>query len=178
MKLEFFWLRGLPSRTIVRVATLGPIGQWRGMPGTYGTLAGILLYITLFYPLNLFYTGLLLAPLLFLTAGFCDAAEDILFRPDPGEVILDEAIATPLCFLGLAPWMTVRGLPICLLLGFLLFRIFDIVKPFGISRLQRLPGGWGILADDLAAALATCLCLHLLRLSDWWPLFRFPTQGS
>jgi phosphatidylglycerophosphatase A len=47
-----------------------------------------------------------------------------------------------------------------LLAGFGLFRLFDILKPFGISRLQSLPGGWGVVADDLAAALAACATLH------------------
>lgn len=48
-----------------------------------------------------------------------------------------------------------------LLAGFALFRFFDIAKPWGIARLQRLPGGWGVVVDDLAAALATCATLHL-----------------
>jgi phosphatidylglycerophosphatase A len=48
--------------------------------------------------------------------------------------------------------------------GFAGFRLLDIAKPFPIGRLQRLPGGWGILADDLAAGLAVCAAL---RLADW-----------
>jgi phosphatidylglycerophosphatase A len=47
------------------------------------------------------------------------------------------------------------------LAGFGLFRFFDILKPLGISRLQNWPGGWGIVADDFAAALAACGALHL-----------------
>jgi phosphatidylglycerophosphatase A len=53
------------------------------------------------------------------------------------------------------------GWPV-VLAGFVLFRIYDIKKPFGISRLQNLPGGIGCVADDLAAALAACVSLHLL----------------
>ena len=53
------------------------------------------------------------------------------------------------------------GWPV-LLAGFILFRIFDILKPFGIARLQNLPGGIGCVVDDLAAALAACCCLHLV----------------
>ena len=48
------------------------------------------------------------------------------------------------------------------LTGFALFRLFDIVKPFGIRRLQNLPDGWGVVADDVAAALATAATLHVL----------------
>ena len=45
--------------------------------------------------------------------------------------------------------------------GFLLFRFYDILKPLGIARLQTLPGGWGVVADDVAAALAACATLHI-----------------
>jgi phosphatidylglycerophosphatase A len=58
-------------------------------------------------------------------------------------------------------------------LVFVAFRIFDIAKPWPASRLERLPNGWGILADDLAAAVyANLICQLLLRLA--WPgmLFR------
>jgi phosphatidylglycerophosphatase A len=46
------------------------------------------------------------------------------------------------------------------LAGFALFRLFDITKPFGISKLQDLPAGWGVAVDDTAAALAACATLH------------------
>ena len=97
----------------------------------------------------------------------CAAAERGLGRSDPGEVILDEVVAMPLCFLGwarlessAAPWLLFA-------VGFALFRLFDIAKPLGIARLQRLPGGWGVMADDLAAALAACGCLHALAALGW-----------
>jgi len=68
----------------------------------------------------------------------------------------------PLVFLGwraggLATWpaWAVLGL------GFGLFRLYDIAKPLGIARLQRWPGGWGIVVDDFAAALAACGTLHV-----------------
>jgi phosphatidylglycerophosphatase A len=54
-----------------------------------------------------------------------------------------------------------------LLAGFALFRLFDITKPLGIARLQNLPGGWGVVIDDTAAALAACATLHAVV---WlWP---------
>jgi phosphatidylglycerophosphatase A len=69
----------------------------------------------------------------------------------------------PLCFLG---WQWIAGtgtLPYLVLLaaGFCLFRLYDIFKPWVIDSLQELPGGWGVVADDTAAALATCATLHL-----------------
>ena len=48
--------------------------------------------------------------------------------------------------------------------GLLLFRLFDIAKPFGIRRVQNLTGGWGVVVDDVAAALLTCVVLHGVRL--------------
>jgi phosphatidylglycerophosphatase A len=98
----------------------------------------------------------------YLAVAFTGEAAARMRRKDPGEVILDEFVAMPLCFLG---WRTLvaAGWPqwSVLLAGFALFRVFDILKPFGIRRLQAWPDGWGIVADDLAAALAACATLHL-----------------
>jgi phosphatidylglycerophosphatase A len=47
-----------------------------------------------------------------------------------------------------------------LLVGFIFFRFFDIQKPLGVNKLQNLPGGWGILADDLLAGVYAFLCMH------------------
>jgi phosphatidylglycerophosphatase A len=80
---------------------------------------------------------------------------------DPGPVVLDE-VAGP--WVALALLVTVRpGAPApgALAASFLLFRAFDVVKPWPIRRLERLPGGWGIVADDLAAGLAAG-AVHLL----------------
>jgi phosphatidylglycerophosphatase A len=76
-------------------------------------------------------------------------------------VILDEFIAMPLCFLGWRALPAVLPTWAVLLAGFALFRLFDIWKPLGIRRLQALPGGWGVVADDLVAALAACATLHI-----------------
>ena len=51
------------------------------------------------------------------------------------------------------------------LTGLALFRLFDIVKPLGIRRLQDLPAGWGIVVDDFAAALAACATMHLAKIA-------------
>jgi len=78
-------------------------------------------------------------------------------------VILDEFVVMPLCFLG---WRSLVGpLPpwAVFLTGFALFRFFDILKPLGIRRLQDLPGGWGVVVDDVAAALASCAVMHLAQ---------------
>jgi phosphatidylglycerophosphatase A len=77
---------------------------------------------------------------------------------------LDELVAIPLCFWP-AEFILSKSsqspvIPcLWLTLGFSLFRLFDILKPFGIRKLESIPGGFGIVADDLAAALATAVCL-------------------
>ena len=51
--------------------------------------------------------------------------------------------------------------------AFCIFRFFDILKPLGINRIQRLPGGLGVVADDVAAALATCVVLNVIARIPW-----------
>jgi len=156
------WPRALPTWFVVGVATLGPIGMKLPAPGTWGSLAGLLYFTVFFYPLGLVSTLLVTAVALYLAVGFCGEAAERMGRTDPGEVNLDEFVVMPLCFLG---WHAVAraGWPTwaILLAGFALFRFYDILKPLGISRLQSWPAGWGIVVDDVAAALAACATLHL-----------------
>lgn len=154
------WPRFLPTDTVLACATLGPIGRKLKAPGTWGSVAGLLYFTVVFYPLNWISTVLLSAIGAYVAVAICGEAEFRLGRRDPGEVVLDEFVAIPLCFLG---WPGLIGpLPAwaVFLVGLALFRFFDILKPFGIRRLQDLPAGWGVVADDLAAALATCALMH------------------
>ena len=82
------------------------------------------------------------------------AARDLGGAKDPGAVVWDEIATVPLVFVLLptAGWWE-------LLLGFGLHRLFDISKPWPCPRLERLPGGWGIMMDDVAAALYAALLL-------------------
>jgi phosphatidylglycerophosphatase A len=158
---------------VFALATLGPIGRVRRAPGTWGSVAG-LLYCTVFFwrlwdlpwsglgtPIwSGFWTVIFSLPGLYLAVALCGEAEYRLGRRDPGEVILDEFTAMPLCFLGWPAMVRVWPPWAVFIAGFLLFRLLDIAKPFGIRKLQDLPGGWGIVVDDVAAALAACLVLH------------------
>jgi phosphatidylglycerophosphatase A len=164
-------IRLLPDATVVNLATLWGLGNLRA-PGTWGSVAGLLWFTVLSPQLGelglLLMTGLLVP----VAVWFCDEAEWRLQRHDPGCVILDEFIALPLCFVALTPVLQGGRTWLILLLGFLLFRLFDILKPPPIRQLQRLPGGLGVVVDDLAAALATCITLHLMVhfLPGWfWP---------
>lgn len=165
MQKQFLWTRFFSTAVVVNVATLGPLGRVKKAPGTVGSLAGIGLYSVLFHYASSIGFIFMAALLTYLTVGFCDAAERRLQMRDPGMIILDEFVAVPLVFLGMqGPNGLIAshgGWPV-LLAGFVLFRIFDIAKPLYIRELQNLPGGLGCAIDDTAAALASCVVLHLL----------------
>lgn len=155
------WPRFLSTSTVLNCATLGPLGRRLPAPGTWGSVAG-LMYFTVIFADRYGVLGTLLLSAIgtYVAVAICGEAEFRMSRRDPGEVVLDEFVAIPLCFLGwpaligpLPPWAI-------FLVGFGLFRLFDILKPFGIKRLQDLPGGWGVVADDIAAALLTCGVMH------------------
>ncbi len=160
MSQRFKWTGSISDKWIIGLATVGRLGLKMKAPGTWGSAAGIIFYAVCFYILPWVLSLFLLLPLCYFTAAICDEAELRMGKQDPGEVILDEFVAMPFCFLGLNQ---IQPAWTYLLVGFVLFRILDIAKPFPISRLQKLPGGWGVLADDIAAALVTCLILHLIN---------------
>lgn len=164
------FLRTLPDRAILMPCTCGPVGYWGKAPGTNGTALGIALYTVVFFQLSLVGEVLLLALLIAAAILLCDEAERRLQKRDPGEIIIDEVVAVPLCFLGLNQQMLESGYAwLYMLAGFGLFRLFDVLKPFGISKLQKYPGGVGVVLDDLAAAVATHIVLRLFAfaLGGW-----------
>jgi phosphatidylglycerophosphatase A len=162
MKLpEPTWPRRLPRKFVLGVATLGPLGSRLPAPGTWGSAAGLLYEMAFFYRACWVPTVLVTMVAGYLAVAFTGEAARRMGRIDPGEVNLDEFVVMPLVFLGwhaghTAAWPTWT----VLLAGFALFRVFDILKPLGIARLQSWPGGWGIVVDDVAAALAACVTLQ------------------
>jgi phosphatidylglycerophosphatase A len=104
------------------------------------------------------------------SVAICSAAARALGGgKDPQSIVLDEIAALPIVFLG----VEATGPPIWLA-GWLLFRAFDITKPPPIRQFERLPAGWGIMADDWVAAAGACVALHLLLWLDKvaaWDLF-------
>ena len=76
--------------------------------------------------------------------------------PDPQKVVIDEVVGQIACFV----WVPVT--PLSLLIGLLLFRLFDIAKPLPAGRAEHLPGGFGIIGDDLVAAVYAGVGTRLL----------------
>ncbi|MAS79236.1 MAG: phosphatidylglycerophosphatase A [Opitutae bacterium] len=154
------------DRLILFAATLGPIGRKLPAPGTFGSLAGLLVFWLLIFPANIepLFVLSAFAILALCAIPLCGKAEILLSKEDPKEVILDEFVAQPLVFVGV-PWSSYSysfDTVLLLGLGFALFRFFDIMKPLGISRLQSIPGGAGVVVDDIAAAIPAGLGIWLL----------------
>lgn len=160
-----FWTRVLSTPLVVNLATIGPVGRVKKAPGTFGSVVGLGFYAVLFYhasPLGFIFLACLSA---YFAVAICDAAEKRLQMRDPGMIVLDEVVAVPLVFIGMGGHGGIieqhGGWPV-LIAGFALFRLFDVLKPFGITKLQNMPGGLGCVVDDLAAGLAACVSLHLI----------------
>ena len=154
-------------KAILFFATLGPIGQKCPAPGTFGSLAGVLLISILFFTTNLSFLqiGLVFIPLILLGIPLCSQAEEITGKSDPGEIIWDEFTSIPLVFLGLPNSISRENtleITFLLILGFVLFRIFDIIKPLGIKKIQHIGRGLGVMIDDVLAALYSAIALHLI----------------
>ena len=132
-------------RLILGLATCGGVGHLPWMPGTWGALAALPLW-WLLQPLGAWGYGLVLVILTAVSIWVTGWAQEYL-GPDHPSIVLDEVVGL-LAALAWAPlsWPWV-------LLGFLLFRLFDIWKPFPVNYCEGLPGGWGVTLDDLAAGL-------------------------
>jgi len=133
------------------------------MPGTFGSLAAVpLLLITANAPLWLF-IGLTLAA----SVGgiyLCGKTAEDMKVHDHGSIVWDEVAGMLITFLFVP--ITAASL----LAGFVLFRIFDILKPWPIGVIdKRLHGGTGIMLDDIVAGIMACACLHIMMLT--WPTF-------
>ncbi len=153
---------------IKSLSTLGPIGNKLPAPGTFGSIAGILVFSALiwFTSISSIYIVGIFVILFVLGIPLCTHAEILLNKSDPPEVVWDEFTAIPIVFIfcleDINPESLNRSL-LFLCVGFILFRIFDIAKPIGIQKLQSLPNGLGVMIDDLAAALVSACLLYLFK---------------
>lgn len=82
---------------------------------------------------------------------------------DPKRVVIDEVVGVWICLLGVPDTANVMRFWIYVVLAFALFRLFDILKPFGIRKAEALPGGWGVMMDDILAGFFGLIVMNLLR---------------
>ncbi|MBN1754657.1 phosphatidylglycerophosphatase A [bacterium] len=135
-------------------ASLFGLGYLPLAPGTAGSLlTALILYFWIDTMSPWYVVALLLS--IPLAALFCHQA-GIRWEGDSPHIILDEAMGIMLSFLFIP-----KGL-IIFVLGFVLFRTFDILKPFPVKQMENFNGGLGILLDDLFAGVYTNLCLGIL----------------
>lgn len=146
------------NRLALLLATWFGCGYWPWGPGTVGSLAAVAIAALLH-----FYLGptravlaVLIAVLLLPAIWASTRAARLLNRKDPGNVVIDEVLGQWLTLLGSTKlnWKT-------LLAAFILFRIFDIWKPWPVRQFEKLPEGTGIVVDDLAAGVYGALILYI-----------------
>ena len=153
------------GRIALAIASAGHTGFFPIAPGTAGSAIGVVVWVIARASGAGLATELVLAAALLLVGAWAATlAEGQLGTTDPGPVVIDEVMG--MC-------VTLIAVPFtwpAALAGFLLFRVFDIVKPPPARQLERAHGGWGIMLDDLAAgvyAWAVLAGLIWLR-PQWW----------
>ena len=143
------------------IVTFFGIGLVPGMPGTYASFVAAVLFAVLWSVLGSV-ACLVVAGLILLAVGagflFCPWAEDHFRRKDPGQFVLDE-VAGQLLTLLIVFLLAMALQPLArrpfaqVAAGFLLFRLFDVLKPWPIWKIERQPAGWGVVTDDLVAGV-------------------------
>ena len=124
-------------------------------PGTFGTLGAVPLAVGVYY-FGVFFGALFIVIFILIAVWASGLSQKILGRDDPPEVVIDEVAGFLLTVFLVPPsWLS-------LCFGFLLFRFFDILKPFPIGRSEKLKGGAGVVLDDLLAGIYSNLCLRIV----------------
>lgn len=132
------------------LATVGTVGTYSRMPGTLGTLAAAAVLVAAG---GIPRIAVILTILLGTLAS--DRYAKKIGKDDPGEVVIDEVAGY---------WVSLWGLdPSYAIVGFILFRLIDIIKPFPVRNMEVLPGGIGIMADDICGGIIVNLLMRLLH---------------
>ncbi|MFL6375679.1 MAG: phosphatidylglycerophosphatase A [Pyrinomonadaceae bacterium] len=165
---------GIADYLALALTTFG-VGYIPGAPGTYGSAVGVAIYFGVYaviarldelFPVRAAafsqYMAMRWAIIPVALAGFCligiwasGRTAPIFGRKDPSQAVVDEVMGqlVTFCFVPFGVnWLFI-------LLGFLLFRLFDIIKPFPARSCEALPGGLGICADDIVAGVYAGICL-------------------
>jgi phosphatidylglycerophosphatase A len=143
-------------RLAVFLATAGYSGYFPIAPGTVGSAVGLLVYLLVWWTASPVVETALILGLFAAGVWAGTVAERYFGGIDPGPVVLDEVVGM-LITLAFIP-VGVSGA----IAGFVLFRVFDVIKPFPAGRLERLHGGFGVMADDAMAAIYANLSLRVL----------------
>jgi phosphatidylglycerophosphatase A len=144
----------------VAIATAGGAGFAPKAPGTAGSVVGVLVYLGIealgagaYYPHAIIF--------FFIVGIWASTRVEQLYGHDSQRIVIDEVIGQMITFALAAGRYQLST--IYVILGFGLFRLFDILKPFPIRRLERFKAGFGVVADDVAAGMYALVVLTLVR---------------
>jgi len=135
------------------IATFFGVGYLPLIPGTFGSVVGVIVYYFLQMHEYIFYSVLFLL----IMVGFwaCGRAEIVFGKKDPQSIVIDEVVGVMIAFI-LVPFTWINAVIV-----FILFRIMDVAKPYPIRKLENLPGGFGIMADDIVAGIYANIIFQL-----------------
>lgn len=160
------------------IATSFGAGYWPWGPGTAGAIVGLILWLPLATTGH--FTGTVLATLglivVFTFLGIWSAGiAEQYWGPDPSKVVMDETVGQWITMLPLSVFATTHtplasgSFWLWTVISLILFRFFDIVKPLGVRKMEDLPGGTGIMADDILAGIygAVVLAIAMYLFTDF-----------
>ena len=152
------------TRLAVFIATVGYCGYFPIAPGTIGSAAGLLFYAFVLWTGSPVVEAGLIVGIFAAGVWAGTTAERYFGGVDPGPIVVDEVVGM-LITLAFIPGLGWSGA----LAGFVLFRIFDVIKPYPAARFEQLHGGLGVMADDAMAAVYANLSLRALLwlLPNW-----------
>lgn len=148
------------------IATGLGVGHFPYGPGTMGALLAILIWFPL-TTIASYTTWVIITSFLVLTFTFLGAWSSTIaeyyWGEDPSRVVIDEVVGQ---------WIVLLAVPAVyswwhVLVAFILFRFFDIIKPLGVRKMEQFKGGWGIMADDILAGCYGAILLYLLNEIKW-----------
>ena len=140
------------------IATFFAVGRLPRMPGTFGTMAGLGVYLLLYhiFPSRIV-LGLITTAVYFAGVYVSHQVQKKMQEKDPSCVVIDEVAGIFITLLFIKE-LTLFNI----LLAFCLFRIFDIFKIFPVNKCEDLPGGWGVMTDDVAAGIYSGIIISLI----------------
>ena len=139
------------------IVTMLYIGIIPLAPGSWASLAAVILWLNIFNNLNYLLLPIISVILFFIGTYFSHLALKTTNKKDPSFIVVDEWVGQ---------WITFSFLPVnytIAILGFLLFRFFDISKVGPVKFFEKLPGAWGVMADDIIAGILSMVSLLLIQ---------------
>ncbi len=138
------------------ISTFFYLGYLPAMPGTIGSIGGVLFFLMVYKDARLYLISTVVLAVLGLLV--INKAEEIFGKKDAKQIIIDEAVGILIAFL------FVPQRPFVLLFAFVAFRIFDILKPYPIKKIEAINSPWGVMLDDAAAGIYANLAAQIFAI--------------